>query len=293
MSNSLVFPATTPHPSNPNHPARDEYHGVVVMDEYRWLEDGNDPAVRRWTDAQNRRTRNHLDAIESRADVLAQLTALFAQVTPSYSGLVARPGGLFAFKFQPPKQQRLLVILALASAEDPIPERILLDPNELEPKGHVAIDWFVPSPDGKLVAVCLSEYGSEEGTLHFYHTETGLALPDRIPRVQYPTGGGSAAWEPDGLGVFYTRYPHPDDRPCADLRFYQQIYRHRLGTPDTSRRVCGRRRLSADRLHRSGYFAGRSLAARQRGQRRWRGVCPLAAGYGAGRSLRVAAGHPF
>ena len=76
----------------------------------------------------------------------------------------------------------------------------MLDPNELEPKGHVAIDWFVPSPDGKLVAVCLSEYGSEEGTLHFYHTETGLALPDRIPRVQYPTGGGSAAWEPDAWG---------------------------------------------------------------------------------------------
>jgi hypothetical protein len=193
------------------------------MDEFRWLEDGNDPAVKAWTHAQNRRTRSHLDTIESRAGVFAQLTALFGQVTPSYGGLVARPGGLFAFKFQPPKQQRLLVILALASAADPIPERILLDPNELEPKGHVAIDWFVPSPDGKLVAVCLSEYASEEGTLHFYHTETGLALPDRIPRVQYPTGGGSAAWEPDGSGVFYTRYPHPEDRPCADLRFHQQI----------------------------------------------------------------------
>ena len=204
------------------------------MDEFRWLEDGNDPAVRRWTDAQNRRTRSHLDTIENRAEVFAQLTALFAQVSPSYSGLVARPSGLFAFKFQPPKQQRLLVVLTLASAGDPISERILLDPNELDPKGHVAIDWFVPSPDGKRVAVCLSENGSEEGTLHFYDTDTGLALPDRIPRVQYPTGGGSAAWEADGLGIFYTRYPRPDDRPCADLRFYQQICHHRLGTPDTS-----------------------------------------------------------
>jgi prolyl oligopeptidase len=204
------------------------------MDEFRWLEDGHDPAVRSWTDAQNRRTRNHLDKIESRDGVLAELTALFTEVTPSYSGLVARPCGLFAFKFQPPKQQGLLVTLALASANDPVSERILLDPNELEPKGHVAIDWFVPSPDGKLVAVCLSEYGSEEGTLHFYHTETGQALPDRIPRVQYPTGCGSAAWEADGSGIFYTRYPQPGDRPSADLRFYQQIYRHRLGTTAAS-----------------------------------------------------------
>jgi len=234
MSTPSTFPATAPHQSPPKHPVRDTYHGVEVMDDYRWLEDGNDPAVRKWTDAQNRRTRNHLDKIESRDEVLAQLTALFAQVTPSYSGLVARPCGLFAFKFQPPKQQCLLVTLALASADEPVSERILLDPNELEPKGHVAIDWFVPSPDGKLMAVCLSEYGSEEGTLHFYHTETGLALPDRIPRVQFPTGNGCAAWEPDGSGIFYTRYPHPEDRPSADLRFYQQIYRHRLGTPDAS-----------------------------------------------------------
>lgn len=239
MSISSIVPATTPHPAKLKQHARDVYHGVVVMDEHRWLEDGNDPAVKAWTAAQNRRTRDQLDAIADRAGVLTQLTALFAQVTPSYSGLVARPGGLFAFKFQPPKQQRLLV--TLASASDPGSDRIVLDPNEIEPKGHVTIDWFVPSPDGKLVAVCLSEYGSEQGTLHFYYTETGLALPDRIPRVQYPTGGGCAAWEPDGLGVFYTRYPHHGERPEADLNFHQQIYHHRLGTPDTADRYAAGR----------------------------------------------------
>jgi prolyl oligopeptidase len=239
MSKSAVIPATTPHYSNPKHPVHDTYHDVVVMDEHRWLEDGNDPAVKAWTDVQNRRTRDHLDAIEDRAEVLAQLTALFAQVTPSYSELVARPCGLFSYKFQPPKQQRLLVVLA--SANDPGSEKMVLDPNEIEPKGHVSIDWFVPSPDGKLVAVCLSEYGSEQGTLHFYHTETGRALPDRIPRVQYPTGCGSAAWEPDGLGVFYTRYPHHGERPEADLNFYQQIYHHRLGTPETADRYAAGR----------------------------------------------------
>jgi prolyl oligopeptidase len=136
---------------------------------------------------------------------------------------------LFALKFQPPKQQRLLV--TLASPEDLASEKIVLDPNEIEPNGQVAMDWFVPSPDGKLIAVCLSEHGSEDGTLHFYRTDTGEQLPDRIPRVQYPTGGGSAAWTPDGSAVFYTRYPHQGERPDADLNFYQQIYLHKLGTP--------------------------------------------------------------
>lgn len=210
---------------------KDEYHGVLVEDAHRWLEVGEDPAVKAWTDRQNRRTRNHLDAIEDRAAVHARLTEIFGQISPSYSGLVSRPGGLFALKFQPPKQQRLLV--TLASADELGSEQIVLDPNELEPRGQVAVDWFVPSPDGTLVAVSLSENGSEEGTLHFYETATGRRLPDRIPRVQYPTGGGSAAWTPDGNTIFYTRYPRAGERAEADLNFYQQVYRHELGRPES------------------------------------------------------------
>ncbi len=216
-------------PLSEKKPVTDEYHGVQVVDDYRWLEETGTPAVKAWTDAQNGHARAHLDALADRAGSAARLTELYAKVTPSYGGLVSRPGRLFALKFQPPKQQSLLV--TLASANDLASEKVVLDPNEIEPKGQVALDWFVPSPDGKLLAVCLSEHGSEEGTLHFYRTETGERLPDAIPRVQYPTGGGSAAWTPDGQAVFYTRYPHQGERPDADLNFFQQIYFHRLGTP--------------------------------------------------------------
>ncbi len=213
-------------------PVIDEYHGVKVEDAYRWLEEGEDPAVREWTDAQNRTTRAHLDALTDRAAVEARLNDLFARVAPSYGGLVSRGGQLFALKFQPPKQQRVLVVLS--SADDLGSEKMVLDPNEMEPRGHVAMDWFVPSPDGKLVAVSLSECGSEDGTLYFYDTETGRVLPESIPRVQYPTGGGSAAWTPDGKAIYYTRYPRKGEKPVADLNFYQQIYRHQLGTPETA-----------------------------------------------------------
>jgi prolyl oligopeptidase len=216
-------------PPTEKKPVMDEYHGVKVVDEYRWLEESGSPAVKAWTEAQNKHSRAWLDARPERASIEAKLTALYAKDTPSHSGLVSRPGRLFALKFQPPKQQRLLV--TLTSADDLASERVVLDPNEIEPKGQVAMDWFVPSPDGKLIAVCLSEHGSEEGTLHFYRTENGEHLPDLIDRVQYPTGGGSAAWTPDGAGVFYTRYPHKGEKPEADLNFFQQIYFHKLGSP--------------------------------------------------------------
>jgi len=219
-------------PPTEKKPVTDEYHGVKVVDEYRWLEESGSPAVKAWTAAQNEYSRAWLDARPDRAGIEAQLTALYAKDTPSHSGIVARPGRLFALKFQPPKQQRLLV--TLTSADDLASEKVVLDPNEIEPKGQVAMDWFVPSPDGKMIAVCLSENGSEDGTLHFYRTDNGEHLPDRIARVQYPTGGGSAAWTPDSSAVFYTRYPHQGEKPEADLNFFQQIYYHKLGTPTSS-----------------------------------------------------------
>jgi prolyl oligopeptidase len=210
----------------------DEYHGVKVEDAHRWLEQSQDPAVEAWTNAQNFTTRAHLDALHCRVEVEARLRDFFAEVSCSYGGLVTRGHRIFALKFQPPKEQSLLVILS--SVDDLDSERVVLDPNMIKPQGNVALDWFVPSPDGSVVAVSLSEYGSEEGTLYFYETETGRLLSDSIPRVQFPTGGGSAAWTEDGSAIYYTRYPRKGERPDDELNFYQQIYGHQMGSPETA-----------------------------------------------------------
>jgi prolyl oligopeptidase len=228
--------AAQPAPETPKKPVSTEYHGVTVEDPYQWLEKDEDPQVKAWSHAQNQRARQYLDHLPDRAAIEKQLTEWYAKTSPSYSSLVSRPGLLFAMKFQPPKQQSLLV--TLASADDLKSEKVVLDPNVLDPNGTTAIDWFVPSLDGNYVAVSLSKGGSEDGTLHFYETATGKALPDTIARVQYPTAGGSAAWNADDTGVYYTRFPRKGERPDADLNFYQQVYFHKLGTPHTEDTYC-------------------------------------------------------
>jgi len=95
------------------------------------------------------------------------------------------------------------------------------------------VDFYVPSLDGKLVAVALSENGSEDSAAHVFEVATGKELRDRVPRVNFATAGGSIEWKADSSGFYYTRYPQGDERPARTPISYQQIYFHRLGSdPD-------------------------------------------------------------
>jgi len=221
-------PATSGPPVAPKKPVTDVYQGVSVTDDYRWLENYSDPAVRAWSDAQNQYARKYLDALAIRATLYDELKRLYSQPSPRYSGLQTRPGALFALKNQPPQEQPLLVLLK--SADDLDSERVVLDPNKLDPTGGTEIDFFVPSLDAKYVAVSLSKGGSESGDLHVFEVATGKEVGAPIPRVNGGTAGGSVAWNSDGSGFYYTRYPRAGERPPDDLTFYQQVYFHRLST---------------------------------------------------------------
>jgi len=210
-------------------PVTNTYHGVVVVDDYQWLEDSANPAVREWNRAQNERTRAYFEKLDFRAGVAAELTELLADQSAVYSLGERRGENIFALRSKPPAQQPVLV--RMKSLQHPALRQVVFDPNAGNTNGTTAMDWYVPSQDGKTVAISLSQNGSEDGTLHFFDAITGHALTDLIPNVQYPTGGGSAAWSADGSGIFYTRYPGEGERPEADRHFYQQIWHHKMGTP--------------------------------------------------------------
>ncbi len=227
-----------PKVPTPTEPVTNLYHGVMVVDPYQWLEDGSSPPVRDWIQEENKRTRAYFERLPFRAGIAQELMELRSEESARYSGLAWKAGRIFGLRFKPPAQQPLLV--RLSALERPALWRPIFDPNAYNTNGTTAIDWFVPSLDGRLVAVSLSEGGSEQGTLHFFEVDTGNELSDTIGRVQYPTAGGSAAWvgpvptsaaRDQSTGILYTRYPHPGERPEPDLNFYQQVYFHRLGTP--------------------------------------------------------------
>ena len=218
------------YPETSRKPVTDEYHGIPVEDPYRWLEDAKDPVVRNWAEAQNRLVRETLDAVPQRAIFYEKFKKLFGEASPEYYGLQIRQERIFAIKKQPPLQQPLLVILT--TMDNLSSERVVLDPNQLDPTGGTAIDFFVASLDGSKVAISISRGGSERGDLYIYDVETAGPLPDIITRVQVPTAGGSFAWT-ENDEVYYTRYPRPSERSEEDRDFYQQIYLHKIGQPES------------------------------------------------------------
>ncbi|MES1176687.1 MAG: prolyl oligopeptidase family serine peptidase [Myxococcales bacterium] len=222
-------PSATPEPGPPSAPRRPTsitLHGVAITDDYQWLEPNSDE-VKAWSEAQNAATRRVLDAFPGRAELTAQVRKLMAVSTPAWSGLQFAGGHLFALERLPPKQQPFLVVMQAPSPEG---ARVAFDPNLRDPTGGTSIDWFRVSDDAKWVAVSLSQGGSESGSVHVFDVATGHERSeDTVPYVQGGTAGGSLAWTKDATGFWYTRYPHPGERPQADLDFYQQLYFHRLG----------------------------------------------------------------
>jgi prolyl oligopeptidase len=219
-------------PSTAKRPVTDTYHGVTVTENYRWLEDDASPEVKRWVTEQNASTRAYLDAIPARPAIRARVAELLGAAPIRRYDFQYRGKMLFVLKLEPPKNQPLLVVLP--GTGDVHGERVVLDPNAPDPAGHTTIDFYTPSFDGKRVVVSLSKNGSEDGTAYVYDVATATRLPDEIPGVNHPTGGGSLEWAPDGRGFYYTRYPQGNERPPEDRHFFQQVYFHRLGAPVSS-----------------------------------------------------------
>jgi prolyl oligopeptidase len=183
--------------------------------------------VQAWSEAQNKRTRAYLDSLKSQKSISDTLMRLVSATSPSFFDLKPRGSVVFATYSDPKLQQP--VIVTLNAAADPASKKVVLDPNALDTSGHIAVDWYVPSHDGSKIAASLSKDGSEDGTLHVFDVATGKEIEAPIPRVQYPTAGGSLAWAPDGKGFWYTRYPGPE-APEADRHFNMQVYFHVLGS---------------------------------------------------------------
>jgi prolyl oligopeptidase len=210
-------PRKPPYPPTRTDNVVERLHGVAVADPYRWLEDGSSPAVKEWVEAQNAFTRSVLDKLPGRDRIRQRLSSL---LDIGYLGTPApRKGRTFYTARRGQQNQAILYVRDRVGGD----ERVLLDPNRLAADGTVALDWWYPSPDGKLLAYGLSSNGNEQSTLHVREVDSGKDRPDAIAG----TRACSLSWLPDGSGFYYTRYAA--GAGMREENYNRRVFFHKLG----------------------------------------------------------------
>src|SRR5215212_1231049 len=201
----------------------DDYHGVKVADPYRWLEDLDSPETRAWVEAENKLTFGFLESIPQRTAIKERLTKLW-----NYEkyGIPFREGKRYFYTRNSGLQNQ--AVLYTVKSLDGQPQMVL-DPNTLSPDGTVAVSGTQVSPDGKLLAYGLSASGSDWQEWKVLDVETSNDLSDHLTWVKF----SGVSWTRDGKGFFYSRYDEPKADTLKATNYFQKVYYHKLGTPQS------------------------------------------------------------
>jgi prolyl oligopeptidase len=214
----------SPYPSSPKSDRFDDYHGTIVADPYRLLEDPDSEETKAWVEAQNKVTFGYLNEIPAREKVKQRLTKLWDY--EKYSIPWKEGENYFYFKNDGLQNQSVLYTLESLDGEP----KVLLDPNKLSEDGTVALSGLSISEDGKLLAYGLSSSGSDWQEWKVRDVETTEDLPDHLKWIKF----SRASWTKDNQGFFYSRYDEPNEKTkLEDVNYYQKLFYHKLGTSQT------------------------------------------------------------
>jgi prolyl oligopeptidase len=109
-------------------------------------------------------------------------------------------------------------------------ERVLVDPDALDPGGATTLDAWQPSKEGDLLAYQLSEGGTEESVLRVLEVATGTLVDGPVDRARY----SPVAWLPEGKAFYYVRRLPPEAVPEGEQQYHRRVYLHRVGTDPTA-----------------------------------------------------------
>lgn len=196
-------------------PIRREVHGDVIIDEYAWMADADDPDTMAYVTAENAYAQARTEAQEAlRTQIFEEIRARTQEADLS---LPVRKNGYWYYR-RTVEGGQYEIHCRKADAED-ADEEILLDGDaEAKDADYFSLGALDVSPDGNLLAYSVDVVGDERFTLRIKDLRTGEVLPDEIPGAFY-----GSAWSYDGSMLFYAK---ADDawRPG-------QLWRHAVGTP--------------------------------------------------------------
>ena len=218
-SQSGGMPKVSDYPEAKTVTQQDNYHGTVVSDPYRWLEEEKSEEVSAWVESQNTLARPYLAELPSRERYKERLTALWDY--EKYSTPYMVNGKLF-YSYNDGLQNQYVLYMADGVNGEP---EVLIDPNTLSEDGTVSMASTELSPKASFLAYMLSDGGTDWKTIHVRDTSKKSDLTDTIKGIKF----SNIAWLPDESGFFYSRYPQNEAGKYDDSQTVS-IYFHAIGT---------------------------------------------------------------
>jgi len=217
----VAVPVKNGPPIAPMRDVRDEYFGKAVIDPYRWMETDTEEYTT-WMKGQAHFTRKTIDELGTRQAWFDRITAL-DNASPRVRAVAQRVGMIFSLEAEPGNDAYSLYVRTALGA----PKRMIVDTQKFAEDGKTAaIDYWVPSPKGTLVAFGISLSGSEMAVLHVVETKTGTVLPDVIDRARY----ANPSWLDEGSFFYKRDRKLPANAPATERFTKARVYHHVLGT---------------------------------------------------------------
>ena len=215
----------------------DNYHGTLVADPYRWLENDTTAEVKAWVTAQNKTTFAYLDKIPYRQDFQKALEKMYNY--PKYSAPFRKGEWFYFYKNDGLQNQS---VLYRQKGLDGAPETVI-DPNKLAADGTTRLTTFSLSKDGRYAAYGLSKGGSDWQEYYVMDMATKQNLPEKLEWVKI----SGAAWQ--GNGFYYSRYPKPEGSELAAKNENHQVWLHQAGTPQSQDKLVFEDAKNPQRFH--------------------------------------------
>lgn len=218
--------ATPPAAEVKNVPS--SFHGTVVPDPYRWMEDVKSQQSQTFLKGQGAVARSVLDRIDGREAIAKRLAELADAQGDAVRGVMRLPGERYYYLKRKvgEKQFKLVMRQGLKG-----PEQLLVDPEVATQRSGVphAINYFKPSWDGKHLAYGMSGGGSEDATLYVMEVASGKPVGTPAPRV-YDAG---VHWLPDSRSYTYTQTVEmKPGQPVTETYMDARVLWQRLGAAE-------------------------------------------------------------
>lgn len=216
----------------PSVPTIDVYHGIEITDDYRNLENLEDPAVIDWMKIQTAYSEMTLKNISTRKQFLERMLNLDKKTEFIYGGgiKITADGTYFYTKMRNDDTYRKLYCRKGLNGK----EQLLFDPKDFKPESDkkYLISYYAPSKDGSKVAIAVTEGGKEIAEIIIYDITKNKILPEIITN-SWPSDLGGINWLPDNSGFIYVHIPNIDNKSNGFIKNTQSVI-YKIGSnPNT------------------------------------------------------------